>query len=113
MKKFLSFFIGFLNGLFGAGGGAVLVPFLNNKFNLNQKKSHGTSILIILLLSIVSTVTFFSETSVVLKEVFYLGLGGALGGFISGKLLNKIQNKTLSLAFSILLIFVGGRILFW
>ncbi len=113
MKKFLSFFIGFLNGLFGAGAGALLVPFLKSKFQLEQKQAHGTSILIIVTLSIITTITFFSRANVVFMEIIIISLGGVVGGVIAGKLLYKIQSKTLATIFAYILIFVGGKMLFW
>ncbi len=113
MKKFLSFFIGFLNGLFGAGAGALLVPFLTGKFKLSQKQAHGTSIFIMLCLSIVTTITFLSRGDIVFKEILFISLGGAIGGYISGNLLYKMRNETLSKIFAWVLIFVGGKMLFW
>ncbi|MCL2592341.1 MAG: sulfite exporter TauE/SafE family protein, partial [Defluviitaleaceae bacterium] len=39
---------GFFNGLFGAGGGSVLVPCMRRFLNIEVHKSHATSIAIIL-----------------------------------------------------------------
>ncbi len=113
MKKFLSFFIGFLNGLFGAGAGALLVPFLTNKFKLSQKQAHGTSIFIMLCLSVVTTTTFLSKGNIIFKEILLISIGGAVGGYISGNILYKMRNTTLSKIFAWVLVFVGGKMLFW
>ncbi len=112
MKKILSFFIGFFNGLFGAGGGAVLVPFLVKRFGFTQKQAHASSVFFMLVLSIFTTLNLLTKADIVFKEVFFICLGGVVGGVISGKILYKIKNKTLSIIFSIVLILVGGKIVF-
>ncbi|MFV0519376.1 MAG: TSUP family transporter [Lachnospirales bacterium] len=112
MKKIISFIIGLLNGVFGAGAGALLVPFLKKSFNLESKKAHATSILIILIVSIITTFTLFLKTGVNLKEYLFLATGGVIGGLIAGTLLKNIQNKWLTKIFALILIVVGGRMLF-
>ena len=45
---------GFLNGLFGSGGGTVIVPFLEEFLDQSEHKSHATAILIILSFTVIS-----------------------------------------------------------
>ncbi len=112
MQKVISFFIGLLNGIFGAGAGALLVPFLEKSFNLESKKAHATSILIILIISLATTVTFLFKAKVDFMEVLYLSIGGVVGGIIAGTLLKNVKNKWLTKAFGLILVIVGGRMLF-
>ena len=42
------FKIGFLNGVFGGGGGMIAVPLLQNVLKLDTKTSHASAIFIIL-----------------------------------------------------------------
>ena len=39
---------GFFNGLFGSGGGTIIVPFLEEFLDQDEHTSHATAILIIL-----------------------------------------------------------------
>ena len=43
-------FTGFVNGLFGSGGGTLLVPILNNILKVEEHKSHATALAIIIFL---------------------------------------------------------------
>ena len=36
-------FTGFINGVFGSGGGTLLVPILNNILKVEEHKSHSTA----------------------------------------------------------------------
>ena len=56
---------GFLNGLFGAGGGMVVVPMLQRD-GLPPERSHATSIAVILPLSIASSLLSVSYTHLTL-----------------------------------------------
>ena len=54
------FFAGALNGLLGAGGGMVVVPLLD-KAGLPPKKSHATSVCVILPICIFSAVLYLQS----------------------------------------------------
>ena len=41
-------FTGFINGLFGSGGGTLLVPILNNILGVEEHTSHATALAIII-----------------------------------------------------------------
>lgn len=105
------FIAGFLNGLFGTGGGILIVPMLQNT-GLNSQKSHATAITIILPLSIISTIMYFFKGIVVdfslLIPTISLGIIGAIIGAI---LLNKINTILLNKIFAFIIIFSGIRIL--
>ena len=57
----LGVLIGFVNGLFGAGGGMLVVPVLTFLLGLNTKRAHATAILIILPLCAVSGVVYLTR----------------------------------------------------
>ena len=85
---------GFLNGLFGAGGGTVVVPLLE-KAGLESKKAHATSIAVILPLSAFSALLYLWGTSPQWGTALsYLPLG-AVGAAVGAWLLKKIDNNLL------------------
>ena len=85
---------GFLNGLFGAGGGVAVVPLLEWS-GLESKKAHATSIAVILPLCLFSAVFYLRGIEAPWQEaLWYLPLGIA-GAVIGAKLLKKVDNRLL------------------
>ena len=107
---FIGFFGGILNGLFGAGGGMVVVPFLE-KTGLEAQKSHATSISIILPLSIFSTVLYLLNGRFALSDALIFLPSGIAGAVVGAFLLPKIPNKWLRKIFAVLIIISSVRLL--
>jgi uncharacterized membrane protein YfcA len=114
MKKIKLIFIGvlcgILNGLFGAGGGAVLVPMLKRN-GIETKKAHATSVIIMLFCTMVSAIIYVvnGKTNPVLAVPYILG--GLVGAILGSMLLTKITSKTLKIGFGALLIFAAVRMI--
>ena len=53
-------FTGFINGLFGSGGGTLLVPILNNILKVEEHKSHATALAVIIFLTTTSSIIYIS-----------------------------------------------------
>lgn len=98
---------GALNGLFGAGGGLVLVPLLGGWIGLEEKRAFATSIAIILPLSIVSYALFCLQGGNVWADALPYLLGGIVGGALAPRFFNRIPTVWLHRLFSALL-FYGG-----
>ncbi len=90
---------GVLNGLFGAGGGSVLVPAMELFLNIDEKKSHATAIGVILLLSIVSSFFYLKHGFFDLSLWVPVTIGGMAGGFVGAKALGKISKANLKIIF--------------
>lgn len=103
---------GLINGLFGGGGGMILVPMLIKFLKLEQKNAHATAILIILPLSILSCLIYIIFGKMKWSLAFPITLGVVIGGVIGAFLLKKISNKVLGLVFYLLMIFAGAKMLF-
>ena len=100
---------GILNGLFGAGGGLVLVPLLSNWADLTEKQAFATSVAIILPLSVVSYALFCLQDGNVWVEALPYLLGGILGGLLSAKLFQRIPAIWLHRLFGILILYGGVK----
>lgn len=107
----LGFIAGVLNGIFGAGGGLLVVPMLESQ-EIEPKKAHATSIAIILPLSVISAAMYLAHGVGVdwpqLGVVTPLGLVGAAAGSF---LLMKLQNKLLKKLFGVVMIVSAVRLL--
>ncbi len=101
---------GILNGMFGAGGGVVIVPLLE-KFGIPARKAHATSIAIILPTSLISTTLYFLNGNLdFIKAAAYLP-AGMVGAGIGALLLKKISVKWLKLIFALIIIAGAVRML--
>ena len=100
-------FIGFVNGLFGAGGGMLAVPVLTMVAGINMKRSHATAILVILPLCAVSSVVYLSK-GVEGGDVFLPTiLGVVLGGIFGAYALKKCSNIFLQILFYGVMLLAG------
>lgn len=109
--SFLGALTGFANGLFGSGGGIIAVPMLE-KTDIEQKKSHATSLALTLPLSVVSVIFYAFKGSFDFKDALPLIPFGLVGAVIGSMFLKKIPAKPLKIIFGIFLIIAGGRMIF-
>lgn len=86
---------GFLNGLFGSGGGTVIVPFLEEFLDQEEQKAHATAILIILAFTAVSLVFYGMRNHLNFALALPVSAGGVAGGFAGAKLLKKLSGSTI------------------
>ena len=102
---------GAVNGLFGAGGGMVLVPLLTSLTDLPDEEIFPSSVSIILPISLVSLSLSWSESGVDwMKTLPYL-LGSGLGGVAAGIWGRKIPTKWLHRLLGVLILWGGVRYL--
>ena len=105
-------FIGFINGFFGGGGGMLCVPLLEKCAHLPTKKAHATAIPIILPITIVSAIIYITRGCFDLWSTVQVGIGVIGGGIIGALLLKKLPPFIVGIAFSILMIGAGIRLMF-
>lgn len=102
---------GFVNGLFGSGGGTIVVPCMERFLNVEEHKAHATAIAIILPLSLLSIAFYVWKTDVLWSVALYASLGGVIGGFIGAKLLNKLSGVWLHRIFGVFMIVAAIRMI--
>lgn len=103
---------GFLNGLFGAGGGSVVVPAMEKFLGADEKKSHATAIAIILIMSSVSSYLYIRHGFFDFKLWLPTTIGGIFGGLVGAKLLSKIPKKQLKIIFGSVIIITAIKMIF-
>ncbi len=104
--------VGFFSGLFGVGGGIVLVPLLIVVVGFAQRRASGTSLAAVLPTSIAGMIAYASHGSV---DWIAGGLmaAGAIGGSLLGTwLLHRIHQTVLRWIFVAFLVLVAIRMLF-
>ena len=102
---------GAVNGLFGAGGGMVLVPLLTSLTKLPEEEVFPSSVSIILPICLVSLSLSWPSQGVDWTATWPYLLGSALGGIAAGIWGRKIPTKWLHRLLGILILWGGVRYL--
>lgn len=104
---------GFLNGLFGSGGGTVIVPFMEEFLKVDEQKSHATAIIIIFGFTIVSLFFYGGKNYLDWKLALMVSAGGVVGGFVGAKLLAKLSGSIIRKIFGAFMVAAAVRMVFW
>ena len=103
--------VGFVNGLFGGGGGMIAVPALQ-KTGLQEKNAHATALLVILPVSALSFLFYafggFLESAVLIPTAVGVFFGGVLGA----KLLLGMKTEWVNFLFALLQAAAGVWMIF-
>lgn len=102
---------GAVNGLFGAGGGMVLVPLLSLLTSLEEREIFGASIAVILPICIVSLTATAITGSIAWQQSLPYLFGSAAGGLAAAYWGKKIPVKWLHRGLGILIFWGGIRYL--
>lgn len=101
---------GLLSGMFGVGGGILIVPGLVLIAKMDQRIAHGTSLAAVLPISMASLLTYWTQGKVDWPVGFWLAVGAVTGALLGTKLLHVLPHRTLALGFSALLIVTAVRL---
>lgn len=102
---------GIINGVFGAGGGMVLVPLLRNGTNLDDTEIFPASISIMLPMCIVTLSIYSSRMHLPWADALPYLIGSALGGIAAGLTSKRIPVIWLHRILGVLIIWGGMRYL--
>jgi uncharacterized protein len=100
-----------MSGLLGVGGGIVLIPLLV-AIGFSQHEAHATSLAAICPIAAVGAWKFASAGEIELLVVALLVAGALLGAPIGARIMAKAAEGALEVSFGVLMILVGG-ILLW
>ena len=103
---------GFLSGVFGVGGGILVVPGLMMFVKMEQRRAHGTSLAAVLPISAASLVTYWLHDHVDWPVALWLTVGALAGAYVGASLLAIISKRNLALVFAIVLGVIGVRLFF-
>jgi uncharacterized membrane protein YfcA len=102
---------GLYSGLFGVGGGAVIVPLLVLWLGFGEREATGTSLAAIVVIASVAAAAHGAYGNVHLREGLFVGLP-AIAGVVAGTALQqRISTRAISLLFAAMLVVVAGDLL--
>ena len=108
----LGLLAGVMSGLFGIGGGAVLVPLLVLWLAVPQHRAHATSLAAIIVTAASGMARFAGDSEVHYAAGFVIAASAVLGALVGAHLMHRLSAKRLRQAFAVLLIVVSLQMLF-
>jgi len=102
---------GVAGGLFGVGGGIVLVPMLTGFFGLTQHAAHGTSLAVIAGTAIAATIVYAMHGNVAWATAGIVALGSLVGAPLGARWATRVSARGLGRSFAIFLVIVAVRLL--
>jgi uncharacterized protein len=103
---------GLLGGLFGVGGGLIMVPGLIGVAKMERRRAHGTSLAATLPISLASLATYLAHGNVDWTVAFFITIGALAGAIVGTHLLHVIPKNVLVIIFVITILLTATRLLF-
>jgi uncharacterized membrane protein YfcA len=99
---------GMLSGLFGIGGGVVIVPALIYLAGFDQHKATGTSLAVLLPpVGIGAAVEYYRHGGVDIRAAAIIAVSLLIAGWLSAVVANRVSGNYLRLAFGVFVIGLG------
>jgi uncharacterized protein len=113
MAGIIGLISGVTSGLFGVGGGIIMVPAMVFFMKLDMKVAVGTSLLVIIPTAVMGSWKHHHLGHLNWAAAAMLVPMAILGGYLGARATGWIDSADLKRAFGALLIFVGVRLLFF
>jgi uncharacterized membrane protein YfcA len=103
---------GLAGGLFGVGGGIVLVPLLTARYGLTQHQAHGTSLAVIGITAAAGLVVYGVFDQVAWRTAAVVAVTSMIFAGYGARLAARTPSVGLARAFAVLLVLVAVRLLY-
>lgn len=108
----IGLFAGVCGGLFGIGGGLVIVPAAILALGFSQHKAQGTSLALLMMpVGIFGVVNYWRDGQVDIVKAIWIGLGFLGGSYLGSKLALNLDPLTMRRVFAAFLIIVAVYLL--
>lgn len=112
LKIMIGLLAGIICGLFGTGGGMILVPSFIYLLKIEPKKARATSLCCMLAMVIASSFFYYKNNYINWKAGILCAIGGILGGYSGAKILKKVPDYILKVIFICFLLYVSYSMIF-
>lgn len=105
---------GMLSGMFGVGGGVIIVPALVYFLSMTQHQAQGTSLALMLLpIGILAVWNYYKSDAVNWKAGLIIAVAFVIGGYFGSKLSLNLSEVRLKQAFGVMMIAVAVKMIFF
>jgi len=104
---------GVMSGLFGIGGGVVVIPALVFIFGMTQHQAQGTSTALLLLpVGLLAFINYYKAGHINIKYAAIIACAFFIGAFFGSKLAINMSDLTLKRIFAIVMILISIKMFF-
>jgi uncharacterized membrane protein YfcA len=104
---------GILAGMFGIGGGIILIPALVFLFGLSQHQAQGTTLAILVPpIGLLAAMRYYYSGNVKLDMAAFICIGFFLGGLLGAHLVQGLPSIVLKRLFGLFLAFIALKMIF-
>ena len=105
---------GVLSGLFGVGGGIIIVPAFVFFLGMSQHEAQGTSLgLMLLPIGILAAYNYHQSGNLDIRAGLIVAVAFVIGGYFGSKLSLNIDQALLKRVFGVLMLFVSVKLIFF
>lgn len=107
---------GVAGGMFGIGGGAIMVPAMVLLMGMDQKFATGTSLAAqILPIGILGSIVYYRNGNLSIRDAIYIAVGLLVGNLLGALFANQtfVSSELMKKLYGIFLLAIGFRYLFF
>jgi len=105
----LGLIAGIAGGIFGIGGGIILIPAMVYFFGLTQHQAQGTTLAILVPpIGLLAALRYYYSGNVKLGMAGWICLGFIVGGFLGAHFIQGVPDAVLKKVFGVFLALVGA-----
>ena len=106
--------VGFFGGMFGVGGGVILIPALVYIIGMEQHSAQGTSVAILLPpIGIIAAYNYYKAGHVNIKYAIIIVISFVIGSYFGSKLAVSLPDQLSKRIFAVILFLISIKMFFF
>ncbi|MEK6727140.1 MAG: sulfite exporter TauE/SafE family protein [Candidatus Omnitrophota bacterium] len=103
---------GIFGGMFGIGGGTILIPAMVFLFGLTQHQAQGTTLAILVPpIGLLAAWRYWQSGNVKLSMAGFICIGFFIGGLLGANIIHHVSDPMLKKLFGVYLLFISIRMI--